>query len=87
MTNFDLQLDLCILCCGLTIGNQPKGRNRHRSQSILPSRVATAEQLQKAGITRSCVGELSICDTCQENWDKPDFNKGFLLFPKVGKVY
>ena len=81
MTRFNLKTDVCIMCCGLTIGKVVK--NRHRSQSILPENIATHSQLEKAGITRSCVGELSICQDCQKNWAKPDFNKGFLTFPKV----
>ena len=86
MFQFDLKTDVCVLCCGLTVGSEVNKRLRRKSYSnetVQRSTIASQEQLQKAGVTRSCHGQLSICWNCIRNWSKPDYNRGSLTFPKV----
>ena len=87
MNAFKVSTDVCVFCCGLTIGKKVNTRLRRKSgstdQVLAPSSFATENQLTHAGITRHCVDQLSICASCQSNWASPDFNSGSLVYPKV----
>ena len=87
MNFLQVSCDVCVFCCGLTIGKKLNNRLRRKSgshdQVLAPSSHATEDQLIKAGITRHCVDKLSICPTCQENWTSPEFDSGNLIYPKV----
>ena len=94
MLKFNVATDVCIFCAGLTIGKTIKNRCRRKSnphdEVLVSSNHAAEDQLTQAGINRHCVEQLSICPQCQRDWQKPDFDKGSLIYPKVcllGLIY